>query len=63
MAGGHPAVEIAHNGNCFGVRRPHAEHRARLAILLFQVAAKVAVGFKVIALMEQVNWQIGRLRR
>ena len=43
--------------------QPGAEHRAGLAILLFQVAAKVAVGFKVIALMEQVNWQIGRLRR
>ena len=56
-------LEIAHNGNCFGVRCPHAEHRAGLAVLLFQVAAKVAVGFKVIALMEQVNWQIGRLRR
>ena len=43
--------------------QPGAEHRAGLAVLLFQVAAKVAVGFKVIALMEQVNWQIGRLRR
>ncbi len=56
------------------LNRPHTEtalacgahtriHRAGMAVLLFQVAAKVAVSFKVIALMEEVNWQIGRLRR
>ena len=54
-----PAVEVAHNRHCFGVRRPDTEHRARLSVLLTQMRAKVTVRLKVAALVEQVNGQIG----
>ena len=57
-----PAVEIAHNGHCFGVRCPDTEHRARLSVLLTQMRAKVTVRLKIAALVEQVNGQIGMFR-
>ena len=59
-----PVVEIADNGNRVSVRRPDAEHRAGLAVLLTQMRTKIAVGLLVIALPEQINGQVrsfGRL--
>ena len=58
MAGGNPAVKIAHHGYGLGVRCPDTEHSSGLPILFAQVGAKIAVCLKVVSLMEQVNRQI-----
>ena len=54
-----PVVEIAHHGDSLCMRRPKAEHNARLAVLLTKVCAEIAVSLHVISLPEQIDRQVG----
>ena len=58
-----PAVKVPHHRHGLRVRRPDAEHHARLAVLRAQMRAEIAVRLHVVALFEQVDRQIGRVRR
>ena len=60
---GRPAVEVTHNGNSLGVRCPDTEHRAGLAVFLAQMRTEVAIGLLIVALLEQINGQIGAFGR
>ena len=60
---GRPAVEVTHNGNGLGVRCPDTEHRAGLAVFLAQMRTEVAIGLLIVALLEQINGQIGAFWR
>lgn len=57
----HPAVEIAHHADGFGVGRPDAEHHAFVPAPAVEMSAEEPICLKIVALLEQVYGQIGRI--
>ena len=62
MGVGVPAVEVADNGNAFGIGGPDREIGTGLAIVRDQVRAKLLVETVVAALVKEMEVHIGEER-
>ena len=56
---GIPVVEIAYDGDAFGIRSPHREVGAGLAVEFGEVRTKLFIQLGMVALVEQMKVKAG----